>query len=180
MVLGALMLLGTATLGINRMLIDKTVTMLDTEASLSAVSIAQSMIDEVFTQNYDAATDSGYGIDKKRVYDTNLLTGATSLGCSGTETINVPLPDTANADGIFRARPYYNDVDDYHRYTRIVKTPVLGKFTVVDSVYYVLEANPDQRATTQTYMKKIVVTVTHPNMAYPLQLSDVIVYRRYF
>ena len=90
MVLGALMLLGTATLGINRMLIDKTVTMLDTEASLSAVSIAQSMIDEVFTQNYDAATDSGYGIDKKRVYDTNLLTGANSLGRSSTESINVP------------------------------------------------------------------------------------------
>lgn len=180
MVLGALMLLGVATLGINQMLVDKTTTMLEAEASLSAVSLAQTMIDEVMTQNYDAATDSGYGVDKKRVYSTDQFTAANSLGCNSTEASNVHLPDTANTNGIFRSITYYNDVDDYNNYSRVINTPILGKFTIVDTVYYVLESNPDQKAYTQTYHKKIVVTVTHPNMSYGLKLSDVVVYRRYF
>jgi hypothetical protein len=179
-VVGALVLLGSTMLGINQMLLIKTTTMLDAEASLAATSIAQSMIDEVMTQNYDAATDSGIGVDLKKVYSISLFTGSNSLGCNNTEASNVPLPDTADANGVYRSAKYYNDVDDYHRYRRTVNTPVLGKFTVTDTVYYVLESNPDQRATVQTYHKKVVVTVTHRNMERPLTMSDVVIYRRYF
>jgi hypothetical protein len=179
-VVGALVLLGSVILGINQMLLIKTTTMLDAEASLAAASIGQSMIDEIMTQNYDAATDTGYGVDLKKVFNVALFTGANSLGCNSTESSNVPLPDTADANGVFRSAKYYNDVDDYNSYRRTVKTPVLGKFTVVDSVYYTLETNPDQKATTQTYYKKIVVTVTHRNMERPLKMFDVVVYRRYF
>ena len=171
-VIGALMLLGIASLGINTMLVDKTSTMLEAEASLNAISIAQSMIDEIETKSYDAATANG-----TRIFDSTLFTAPNALGPSNTEQSNVLLPDTSSP---FKSDKYYNDMDDYHKYTRIVSTPVMGKFTVLDTVYYGTEANPDTKSNIQTNYKKIIVTVTHANMSYPLKLSDIVVYRKYF
>lgn len=171
MVLGAIMLLSMVSLSVNTMFIGKTTTMLDAEANLNAISIAQTMIDEIMVKSYDASTVSA------KIFNPSSFTGAGSLGANGTETSNVSQPDTASP---FRSVQYYNDVDDYHLYRRVVNTPRLGKFVVKDSVFYVLESNPDQKAMTQTFHKKVVVTVSHPNMLRPLQLSDVAVYRRYF
>ncbi len=171
MVLGALMLLSMVSLSINTMFIGKTTTMLDAEASLNAISIAQTMIDEIMVKSYDAATVSS------KIFNASAFTAPGSLGANGTETSNVPQPDTSSP---FKSINNYNDVDDYHLYRRTVNTPRLGKFTVRDSVFYVVESNPDQKSFTQTFNKKIVVTITHPNMLRPLQISDVAVYRRYF
>ena len=165
------MLLSMVSLTINSMIIDKTTAMLDAEASLNAISIAQSMLDEVQSKSYDLATVSA------KVYKASDFTATSSLGPNATETNNVPQPDTTTP---FRSVKYYNDVDDYQNYKRTVKTDRMNKFTVVDTVFYVVETNTDQKATTQTFHKKIVVTVRHPNMLRPLQLSDVAVYRRYF
>jgi hypothetical protein len=170
MVLGALALLSLVSLSINTMLVGKTTTMLDAEAQLNAVSIAQSMIDEIMTKAYDANTVSA------KVYNATDFTAPGGLGCSGAEASAVPLPDSYP----YRSAQGYNDVDDYNRYRRTVFTPRMGNFTVVDSVYYVAETNPDQLSGAQTFFKKVVVTVTHPNMSSPLTMSDVAVYRRYF
>lgn len=171
-VLGALMLLSMVSLGINAMILSKTTTMLEAEASLNAISLAQTMIDEIQTKPYDAATVSA------KVYDASDFTAAGSLGPNGaTEVPYVPQPDVSTP---FKSVKYYNDVDDYHLYRRTAFTPILGNFTLLDSIYYVKESNPSTKSTTQTFYKKIVVKVTHRNMSYPLYLSDVIVYRRYF
>ena len=173
MVIGALILLGFASLGINHMLADKTTVMVEAEASLNATSIAQIMIDEAMKKAYDAATAGGV-----RIYDSTQFTPANMLGPSSTEAANVgTLPDTSNP---FRSDTYYNDVDDYNNYSRLVSTPIMGQFTVVDTVCYLNETNLNLTATTQTCYKRITVTVRHPNMSFPLQLSDVAVYRRYF
>ena len=170
-VLGAIMILSMVSLAINTMIIGKTTTMLEAEASLTAISLAQTMIDEILTKSYDLATVT------QKVYDPTLFTAASGLGPNSTETSNVPLPDAATP---FKSYKYYNDVDDYNGYRRTASTPLLGKFTIVDTVYYVSESNPNQKLSTQTFFKKIVVTVRHPNMSYPLQMSDLAVYRRYF
>jgi hypothetical protein len=170
MVLGALALLSLVSLSINTMIIGKTTTMLDAEGQLNAISIAQSMIDEVMQKSYDAATVSD------KVYDPNEFTGAGSLGCNGSEASIVTQPDSYP----FKSAVGYNDVDDYHRYRRIVSTPRMGNFDVRDSVWYVVETNPEQKASSQTFFKRVKVTVRHPNMASPLSLTDVAVYRRYF
>jgi hypothetical protein len=169
-VLGALALLSLVSLSINTMIVGKTTTMLDAEAQLNAISIAQTMIDEIMIKNFDAATASG------KVYNAADLTAAGGLGCSGAENSAVPRPDTYP----YKSVAGYNDVDDYHRYTRIAVTPRMGNFIVTDTVYYVFESNPDAYSSDQTFFKKVVVTVRHPNMNSPLQLSDVAVYRRYF
>ena len=171
-VLGALMLLSMVSLGINTMLVSKTTVMLEAEASLSAISLAQTMIDEIQTKAYDAATVTA------KVYDTSDLTASGGLGPNGiTETPNVPQPDVSSP---FKSVKYYNDVDDYNLYRRRASTPILGNFDILDSIYYVKESNPSTKSTSQTFFKKIVVKITHRNMAYPLYLSDVVVYRRYF
>ena len=171
-VIGALVLLGVASLGINAMLASKTTTMIQAEASMNSISIGQTMIDEIMTKSYDAATANG-----AKVYAASNFTAAGSLGCNSSEASLVPQPDAASP---FKSIQYYNDVDDYNNYQRKVSTPVLGTFTVVDTVFYVSESDPNQLSGTQTFYKKIVVTVRHPNMSYSLQLSDVVVYRKYF
>jgi hypothetical protein len=170
MVLGALCLLSLVSLSINTMIIGKTTTMLDAEGQLNAISIAQSMIDEIMTQSFDAATVSA------KVYDDSLFTAAGSLGCNGGEASTVPLPDTYP----YKSATGYNDVDDYHKYRRTVSTPRMGNYDVRDSVWYVVEADPDQKSSTQTFFKRVKVTVRHPNMTSPLTMTDVAVYRRYF
>ena len=169
-ILGALVLLGFVTLSINSMLADKTETMLDAEASLNAISIAQTMLDEIFTKSFDAATANG-----TRIYDSTLFTPLGGLGASGAELSHVASPDLVDASEM-----YFNDVDDYNGYTRITFTPVLGKFLVRDTVYYVQKTNPDYPAPGQTSFKKIVVSVSHANMRYPMVISDIAVYRKYF
>ena len=175
LVLGALMLLSAVTLGVNRMLVTKTTTMLEAEASLVGVSLAQSMLDEIQTKSYDAATAGG-----TRIWDSTLFTPSGGLGRSALESSNVPLPESPDTVSAYKSVKYYNDVDDYNRYKRYSFHPSLGTFTILDTVLYVQEANPDLMSTPQTFYKKIVVTVTHPNMKYPLQLSDLAIYRRYF
>ena len=169
-VLGAICLLSLVSLSINTMIIGKTTTMLEAEAQLNAISIAQSMIDEVMIKAYDAGTVSA------KVYNASGFTAADGLGCSGSEASIVTQPDTYP----YKSPQGYNDVDDYHRYRRTVFTPRMGNFDVIDTIHYVVETNPDTKTTTQTFFKKVVVTVRHPNMNSPLQMSNVAVYRRYF
>lgn len=169
-VLGAITLLSLVSLSINTMIIGKTTTMLEAEAQLNAISIAQSMIDEVMVKAYDAGTVSA------KIYSASGFTAAAGLGCSGSEGSIVTQPDTYP----YKSPQGYNDVDDYHRYRRTVFTPRMGNFDVIDTVHYVVETSPDTKATTQTFFKKVVITVRHPNMSSPLQMSDVAVYRRYF
>ena len=102
-VLGAIMLLSLVSLSINTMIVGKTTTMLEAEASLTAISLAQTMIDEIQTKSYDAATVS------QKIYDPTKFTAADQLGCNSTEASNVPLPDAATP---FKSVKYYNDVDD--------------------------------------------------------------------
>ncbi|MBI4417785.1 MAG: hypothetical protein HY563_03345, partial [Ignavibacteriales bacterium] len=81
----------------------------------------------------------------------------------------------------------YDDVDDYHRYKRKIVNNLGWVFTVIDSIDYVLENDPDTRSSTQTFYKRITVYVYNDNMAkdnagniIPIVMKDFAVYRRYF
>ncbi len=174
LVIGALVLLAGVTIVVNNMLATKTQTMLESEAGLNAISLAQSMLDEVMSKSYDARTADGTVI-----FVASDFTSAGSLGCNATEASNVPQPEPPDTARPYKSLKYYNDVDDYNNYKRYAFTS-MGTFTLIDTVFYVQETNPDQMVSVQTFAKKVVVTVTHPNMKYALQLSNVAVYRRYF
>lgn len=187
MVIGALTLLSIITVSINSMFIQKTITMLEAEASINAISIAQSMIDEIKLKNKNYRCP-GYtqgercsGFDERTrtnpIFDSLQLTPPTLLGPDAGEIITMP-----DVSIPFRSVSVYDDVDDYHLYRRTVPTTFMGDFNVIDTIFYVNEINPEVRSGVQTYLKKIVVSVRHPNMVTMrcLQLSDVVVYRRDF
>ncbi len=166
-VVGAFALLSLITLSINSIIVETTTVMLDTEASITGISIAQAMIDEMQAREYDTHTVGA------RVYDAANLTPTNQLGPEAGESLT--LPDVYP----YQSATRFNDVDDYNGYRRTVSTSRLDNFTVVDSIYYVNESNLDLKSSPQTYYKKIVVRVTHPNMKVPVVLSDIVVYRRY-
>ncbi len=161
------MLLSMINVSVKSTLVGNTETMLDAEASLNAVSLAQSMLDEIIAQDYDEATVNA-NADSASAFTSPWLLGRTTI-----EDGKVPLPDTSRLSAL-----YYNDVDDYNRYNRIEFSPRMGKFTIVDTVYYVNNANPNLGSSEQTFFKRIIVTVTSQNMSQPVQLSDIVVYRK--
>jgi len=180
LVIGALALLSLLALSINQMVVGQTVVMLDSEASLNAISLAQSLLDEIQTKYYDlAVVPSSPGSMPLRVFDNqvSLFTANSGLGPSGSESYAVPLADTATP---FKSIAGYNDVDDYDGYIRMESNSLMTGFRDSVDVYYVLESDPNAKSNTQTFFKRINVTVTHPSMKKPLTISDVAVYRRFF
>jgi|WetSurMetagenome_2_1015567.scaffolds.fasta_scaffold328718_1 hypothetical protein len=190
LIIGALTLLSVVSLSVRTLVLNTTVTYIQSEAQLTGVSVAQSMLDEIMSQEYDSSTTQG-----KRIWDSTKFTQPTRLGPETSPGINeitsVTIPESPDTVTSFFSVRKYNDVDDYNNYKRYYYSSALGLFAVVDSVYYVQELNPDQRSTNPTYFKKIVVTVRHPNLCiegsynpwqgrYYVQLSNVAVYRRYF
>jgi hypothetical protein len=190
LVIGALTLLSIVTLSVNSMLLSKTTAILQSEAHLTAISVAQSMLDEIMVAAFDSATAS------KRIYpgQESKLTPISSLGPEGTEITYVTLPEVPDTGVPYRSVTKYNDADDYNNYQRYYFSSSLGIFTVVDSIFYVTSSDPDVKSGTPTFFKRILVTVRHRNFyppdslslynpwngKYYLQLSDIAVYRRYF
>lgn len=170
-VIVALVLLGVVSLRTNTMMLSKSQTMYDSEASLDAVSYAQTLIDEIMTKSFDAVTIT------QKVFNASDFTSASGLGPNASEAKLVPLPDSGNT---FNSIQNYNDVDDYNGYQRKVTNSRMGTFTLNVGILYVSETKPDQQTSSQTFFKKIVVTVTQANMSKPLFLSDIAIYRRYF
>jgi hypothetical protein len=65
--------------------------------------------------------------------------------------------------------------------------PRFGWFTLTVHIDYVNEDNPYVLLTTQSFYKRVSVTVTHPNLGkdlknnvIPVTLQDLAVYRRFF
>ncbi len=190
LIISALTLLSIVTLSVNTMLLSKTTTILQSEAHLTAISIAQSMVDEIMIARFDTATIG------RRVYpgQEGTLTPPGSLGPEIGEAAAVSLPEPPDTSVGYKSAIRYNDIDDYNNYKRYYYSYSLGTFGVVDSVFYVIVSSPDERSTVQTFFKRIVVSVRHPNLLQPemmssykpfegnfyVQLSDIAVYRRYF
>jgi hypothetical protein len=193
-VLGALLLFTSVAMTVNSTLLNTRMAMLHNEAGLTATSIATTMIDEIVIHSYDSATvGPGSSRDGKVIPDSSKCTPPGLLGPEGSEAAAVPLPEPPDTASPYKSSLYYNDVDDYNLYRRYVQTS-MGTFAVIDSVFYVVEASPDQRSAIQTFYKKVVVTVRHRNLTptgqyqayqpwqgpYYVQLSHLAIYRRNF
>jgi hypothetical protein len=184
-ILGAFAMLSMLALNVNRTMYGSLVLGLEMEATLNALSIGQSMLDEVMQKNFDQKTIS------KIAYSYSDITAAGSLGPGGGEEVTGF--DSAYTSGgtfhDFQSKSKFNDVDDYKGYTRKVWDNRLGYFEVTDSVKYVKESDPNAVSSTATFYKMVVVVVRHPNLprssdtssaSMPIVLRDVSVYRQYF
>jgi hypothetical protein len=178
----ALALLATAQLLINSSILRATVVSLDSEARVNAISVGQSLVDEINSKLFDDSLRS-----KNRLYYLTQLTPANRLGQDAGDQ-SVPTPDR----NPFVSQTAFNDVDDYNGYSRIDSSYHLGPFYVSTRVFYVQGANFETVSSMPTWYKKIVVTVKHPNLARQLVMNastsdmdsivvkSLSVYREYF
>ena len=193
--LGAFTLLATLTLTINRTLLSATNVGYEMEATLNALSFAQSMMDEILLTDFDEKTTTGVKVYTATDFKAPASFGAdagTFVGASTTVEKAITWYDTAYTDSYgsfhdFQSKTYFDDVDDYHKYKRYAEDPRMGKFAIVDTCQYVNEDTPDVVVTSQTQHKRITVNVQQFSMAkdasgniVPVRLLDLSVYRRFF
>ncbi len=161
LVLVALVILATITISSNKLIIDQSETVQGSEAMITGTAIGQTEIEEA-TEKY---------------FDGRVLPPLT------TDTVSTFTPPSqfGSEPGYIAGDPStFDDIDNYNGYTDTVSTPRLGDFITTDSVYYVTETAPDVNAGTQTFFKRIDVTVQNPYLATPnhsIELSAIVSYR---
>lgn len=187
LVIGAFAMLSILALSFNSTMFGSLKLGLEMEATLNALSIGQSMMDEILSKNFDEKTTGAV-----RAYTYADVTVAGSLGSEGAgETISYV--DSSYSSGgtfyDFASKSKFDDVDDYHLYKRKVLDARLGYFFVYDTIKYCSEYNPVNDTTSATFYKIITIVVTHPNLptqsdtahtSLPIILKDIAIYRRYF
>lgn len=182
-VIGAFVILSTLTLNVNATLINTTTTGLEMEAMLDALSVGQTMLDEVLTKEFDERTLNGV-----RAFSYTDITPSFFFGPDGsTERILENHGVDTSSTGNFLSKKRFDDVDDYNNYHRRVWNPRFGWFDVRVDIEYLDEDYPEMMTSWRTFYKGIAVTITHPNLVkdldqnvIPLVLRDMSVYRRYF
>jgi hypothetical protein len=152
MTMGALAILGCFVLSANRMMLTNTQVPMQTEHYLTALSIAQSIIDEAKTKAFDQ------NVVSTSVSDTSGL--SLTLGRESGES--VPVPDTLVTSSGYWSATKFNDVDDYNGYTRRINTPRMTGYFATVSVTYASLTYPDSSTTKRTFCKRMTVWVSIP------------------
>ncbi|MBF8247647.1 MAG: hypothetical protein HW374_447 [Bacteroidetes bacterium] len=195
LILGAFALLSLLALSINQTLLSTQTIGLEMEANLTALSIAQTLMDEITTQEFDERTTTGV-----KIYSTSEMTPIADLGPEGGET-SITWVDSAyyNLSGStapydnggilhdFKSKAYFDDIDDYNGYRRKAYDYRMGYFDISVVIQYVNEDTPDSTSAVRTNQKRIHVAVTQFNLSkdqvgavISLRLKDLAVYRRFF
>ena len=117
---------------------------------LTAFSLADNLIEEIKGKSFDQTT-----VDFPTT-NTASLTPPSSLG-----------PDSGEI------YPYYNDIDDYNGFQDTVTAPYFETYYISCSVQYVSADNPDAASSTQTFYKKVTVTVSSPYLTNSIFLSSI-------
>jgi len=146
--IGALLFLSLISLRFNSSALENATVEVENKVYLTAFSLADDLIEEIKQKAFDAAT-----VDFPTTNPAD-LTSPYSLG-----------------HGSWEVYPNYNDIDDFHGYTRTISVPHAENYHVSSKVWYVSETNPNTKVMTQTFYKKVEVTVTSPYIKDPVKLS---------
>lgn len=185
MVIFAFAMLSTLALAVNGAITTTLTVTFESELALNAHSIAQSLLDEIMSNEFDEKTVGGV-----RVYSRGEMTATGALGTDAGEALPGGLGSFDVLDSVkqsFHSQRKFDDVDDFRDYRRRVRNLLGWQFEARTTVEYVMEADPNQPSTPQTYIKRITVSVTNPNMAkddssnvIPVVMRDLAIYRRYY
>lgn len=168
MTLGAMVLLSVFILSSNTLIQRNSQIVNESEYLITAISIAQNVLDEAKTKAFDEKLVSGKVSDEKDLTQV--------LGRENDETFKYPdLPDTVSKQ-IYNSTKIYDDFDDYNGYTRIVDTKRADSFKVSSIVQYVDPEDPDVTQSSPTFCKRITVIVNSPYLTTPVQLKFAMIY----
>ncbi len=124
------------------------------EALLTGTGVAQSLIDEITSKNFDEKTINNV------VSLPDSLTPVSLLG-----------PDKNETD-----YTKFDDIDDYNNYKRTEKMSRLGNFDSIVKVFYVNMKNPDLISSNPTFAKKIEVYVINSFVTDTIKMYRVVTY----
>ncbi|MDI6765585.1 MAG: hypothetical protein QME52_01985 [Bacteroidota bacterium] len=164
LVFGALIIFGILLTSSNRLLIGNAKIADENEYYISALSVAQAVLDEAKTKAFDQRT-----VNKLQLIPDS-LTASSLLGREAGEAI--PFPDTLSSQSPFspisrgyRSMVAFNDIDDYNGYRRLVNTPRAEGYQIFVTVSYAGETNPDSVKFIKTFSKKMDISITSPYFA---------------
>jgi len=155
LVLGAMLFFTMTSLSVNRFCLDNSEVMMQSEFNYYAVSLAQGIIEEVKTREFDSAI---------------------VFGTAHTLPYDFTYPCGPRNDEHY---PNYNDVDDYHGLNLNIQADVNGprvNYNVRVQVGYVSETNLNSFVYHKTFHKKMIVTVTSDYISAPVILNHVYSY----
>ncbi len=139
MTMGAMILLSTIVLRVNTLNLTNESIRDQAQYGVLATSIATSIIEEAQSKAFDAKTDSN------AVTSLGNLTLAANLGPESGETYNT-----------------FNDIDDFNGFTKTDSTMPSAIFNISCEVMYIHPSNLKIKYHTQTWHKKINVTISSP------------------
>ena len=148
--LGALMIFSLISLRFDSAVLQNVEVEVENKVYLTAFSLADDLLEEIKQRAFDENT-----VDFKAI-TPSALTASASLGKESGEVW-----------------PNFNDIDDYHNYSKPVSLPHAENYTVTSQISYVQENNQDQISTSQTYFKRVEIFVDSPYLKHQLKLQYV-------
>ncbi|MDZ7715673.1 MAG: hypothetical protein U5J95_05610 [Balneolaceae bacterium] len=139
--LGAMVIFSFILLNANRLVQRNTVFQVDAELEQEVVALAQDIIEESRTKEFDANSTG----DLPPVNIPGDFTDPNGLGPAGTTSED--------------ERHEFNDFDDFHKWSDTITTKQ-GDFDVSCEVYYVDEPDFSTKENYRTTYKKIEITIT--------------------
>lgn len=146
----ALMIFSLISLRFDSAVLQNVEVEVENKVYLTAFSLADDLLEEIKQKAFDEKT-----VDFKAI-TTTALTPSANLGKESGEVW-----------------PNFNDIDDYHNYSKPVSLPHAEKYTVTSQISYVQANNQDQISTTQTYFKRVEIFVDSPYLKHQLKLAYV-------
>ncbi len=144
--LGALMIFALLSLQFNSSVLGNSTTEIEDKVYLTAFSLADDLIEEIKEKAFDEKT-----IDFQAI-SVNQLTSADNLTYESGESW-----------------PNFDDIDDYNGYNKLVDLPHAEGYDITSKVNYTDSNGND--LTTQSYYKKVTITVTSKYMRDPFYMS---------
>jgi hypothetical protein len=153
---GALILMGTTIITINRMYNRQGDVLHQTEIGVYAVSLATSLLEEASGQNFDEATVN------------DAVTSTSSLSNTlGPESGEKTSPDST---------VHFDDFDDYNNLIMGFRIQGVDSFTVKANVYYINDSDPSTPVSTRTWFKRMDVSVSGSASADTVKMSYIFSY----
>jgi hypothetical protein len=161
--MAAMVLFSVMVMNSNRLFVRNATMMVESEIEYSAISIAQSIIDEARTKAFDEQTAGGSGLmgDPDVLAPSSIPSGFTAPATLGPEAGEV--------------YPNFNDFDDFHN-LNIIRNTGYGDFTIQAEVFYVNPANPIVNIGARSIAKRLIVIVSNENLPNTVTLSYIKTY----
>jgi hypothetical protein len=154
-----LVLLTIAVMNANKMIVDRDFNYYEQEALKHAGVLANNLLDEIVRKKYAGEADTSGVYQLRTAFTSALGPGATAA--------NYVNPDGAADTFPFKSvrgdtPDYFDDIDDYKGYVRSADAGNITGFILTVNVLYVNPLSPNITVSTQQYLKRIDVTVSHP------------------